>query len=157
MRRAIMVLVLAALAVAQVAQAQTVEEVRQTIIDANEEARRTLKSSADDSSKLGALEFWSSGGLLQEIGPGGRPDEYESISIDVKHIHVLPLVEGQAAVAMYYSEGSFKPKGYPAVTHYLTRVTQVFVKEGGEWKLRASHWSPVSGGSGTSQAALDRE
>jgi len=41
------------------------------------------------------------------------------------------------------------------VSHYLTRVTQVYVKEGGSWKIRASHWSPVSGGSGTSQSSLN--
>jgi ketosteroid isomerase-like protein len=49
-----------------------------------------------------------------------------------------------------------KPKGAPAVNHYLTRVTQVFVKEDGKWKIRASHWSPISGGSGTTQTSLEK-
>jgi hypothetical protein len=40
-----------------------------------------------------------------------------------------------------------------AVSHYLTRVTQVLVKEAGKWKIRSSHWSAITGGSGTSQAA----
>ena len=71
------------------------------------------------------------------------------------HVLVVILVPKKAAVAMYYSEGSMKPKNAPAVSHYLTRVTQVYVKEGGTWKIRASHWSPVSGGSGTSQTALN--
>ena len=31
----------------------------------------------------------------------------------------------------------------------------VLVKEGGTWKIRASHWSPVSGGSGTTQTTLN--
>ena len=65
------------------------------------------------------------------VPPGGAPDEFESFSIEPKHIQVLTLVEGQAAVAHYYTEGAMKPKGSPAVSHYLVRVTQAYVKEGG--------------------------
>ena len=60
-----------------------------------------------------------------------------------------------AVIAMYYSEGALRPKGYPNVSHYKKRVTQVFVKEDGSWKVRASHWPPVQGGSGTSQTAME--
>ena len=101
------------------------------------------------------MEFWSSGGLLHTVSPGGRPEKYDYINIDFTHIEVVVLVPKKAAVAMYYSEGSMKPENAPAVSHYLTRVTQVFVKEGGKWKIRASHWSPVTGGSGTSQSSMD--
>ena len=112
-----------------------------------------LRQAPDAYSRLGALEFWSSGGLLHEIEPGGRQGAFEMLSIKPKHIRVITLVEGRAAVAHYYSEGTMKPAGSPAVSHYLTRVTQVFVNEDGAWKVRSSHWSPVTGGSGTSQAA----
>lgn len=133
------------------AQSDTEKEVTQTIIASNEYSNKNLRNSPDEYSSKGALEFWSSGGLLQEIAPGGRPDQYDSISIKPSNIRVLTLVEGQAAVAHYYAEGSLKPKNSPGVNHYLTRVTQVFVKEGGKWKVRSSHWSPIAGGSGTSQ------
>ena len=106
-------------------------------------------------SKDGSLEFWSSGGLLQEVEAGTEPDEYESVNIDAKHIHVITLVPGQIAVAQFYSEGSMDPKGSAAVSNYRTRATQVLVKEGGKWKVRAAHWSPIAGGSGTSQTAVD--
>ena len=56
---------------------------------------------------------------------------------------------------MYYSEGALRPKGYPNVSHYKKRVTQLFVEECGSWKVRASHWPPVQGGSGTSQTAME--
>ena len=135
------------------AQSQTEKEITQLIIDSNAHTRKTLKAAPDEYSKAGALEFWSSGGLLQVVPPGGTPDEFESFSIEPKHIQVLALVEGQAAVAHYYTEGSMKPKGSPAVPHYLVRVTQAYVKEGGKWKIRSSHWSAVAGGSGTSQSA----
>ena len=113
------------------------------------------KTNMSEYSKDGALEFWSSGGLLHEVGPGGRSDEYESFNMSIKHVEVLILVPKKAAVAMYYSEGSMTPKGSKPVNHYLTRVTQVFVKENGEWRIRASHWSPIMGGTGTSQTATN--
>ncbi len=113
------------------------------------------KTNMSEYSKDGALEFWSSGGLLHEVGPGGRSDEYESFNMSIKHVEVLILVPKKAAVAMYYSEGSMTPKGSKPVGHYMTRVTQAFVKENGEWRIRASHWSPIMGGAGTSQTATN--
>jgi len=145
---------LALASAAAVADPATEKEVTQLILDGNAYVTKHLKGEDDDYSKHGALEFWSSGGLLNEIGPGGRPGKFDSFDMEVKHIRVLTLVPGQAAVAHFYSEGSMKPEGFPAVTHYLTRVTQVYVKEDGKWKIRSSHWSPITGGTGTSQTAL---
>jgi hypothetical protein len=135
------------------AQSETEKEVTQTILDSNAYTNKNLKGQADEYSSKGALEFWSSGGLLQEIAPGVNPEAFDAVNITPKHIRVITLVEGQVAVAHYYTEGSLKPKGGTAVNHYLTRVTQVMVKESGKWKIRSSHWSAISGGSGTSQAA----
>ncbi len=155
MRRVVVaMLVIAGLAVGSglaQAQSQTEKEVTQTIIDSAKYTNANLKGEEGAYSRYGALEFWSSGGLLQEVPPGTRPDAYEVINITPKNIRVITLVEGQAAVANYYSEGMMKPKGSPAVNHYLTRATQVFVKEDGKWKIRSSHWSPIAGGTGTSQ------
>ncbi len=132
----------------------TEREVEKSILDSFDYANRNHTFQPDSYSKYGALEFWSSGGLLQKVPPGGRtPERYEILNLQAKHIEVITLVDGQVAVAHFYSEGSLQPQGYPAVAHYLTRVTQVFVKEDGKWKIRSSHWSPVAGGSGTSQTA----
>ena len=92
---------------------------------------------------------------MQWVSADGPSSEYEYQSLSPKHIKVITLVEGQAAVAMYYSEGRFKAKGGEPVNNYLTRVTQVYVKEDGRWKVRAAHWSPIAGGSGTNQNSLD--
>jgi hypothetical protein len=152
---AISIVVLALCAGIAGAQSATEREITQLILDGNEYSKKNLKDVADAASKAGSLEFWSSGGLLQQVPPGGsKVRDYDAISIDAKHIQVITLVEGQAAVAQYYSEGSMKPKGSPAVPHYLTRVTEVYVKEGGKWKVRAAHWSAITGGSGTSQTSL---
>ncbi len=133
----------------------TEREVIKTILDGNAFAKKNLKGAADTVAKEGSLEFWSSGGFLQNVPADSEPSEYESVNIDAKHIHVITLVPGKAAVAQYYSEGSMAPKGSAAVSNYRTRATQVYVKEDGKWKVRAAHWSPVASGSGTSQTAVD--
>ena len=134
--------------------ASDVDEVKKQIISSSEYLSKN-KRSVNDYSKEGGIEFWSSGGLMHEIDPNGRPEIYDYANVKPKHIEVIVLVPGKAAVAMYYSEGAMKPKGSPAVSHYMTRVTQAFVKEGGKWKVRASHWSPIQGGAGTSQTSVD--
>ena len=131
-----------------------VEEIKKQIMDNNEYSNKNNRS-INEYSKNGALEYWSSGGLIQEIDPDGRPEVYDYFNIKVKHIEVVVLVPKKAAVAMYYSEGSMKPKNSPAVNHYLTRVTQAYVNENGKWKIRASHWSTIQGGSGTSQTSTE--
>ncbi len=133
----------------------TEREVIKSIMDGNAYAKKNLKDEADTVAKDGSLEFWSSGGFLQQVSAGSEPNEYESVNIDAKHIHVITLVPGKVAVAQYYSEGSMAPKGSAAVSNYRTRATQVLVKEDGKWKVRAAHWSPIASGSGTSQTAVN--
>ena len=131
-----------------------VEDIKKQIFENNRYANEK-NISASEYSKYGALEFWSSGGLMHEIPAKGRPEIYDYMNIKYKNLEVIILEPKKAAVVMYYSEGSMKPKNAPAVNHYLTRVTQALVKESGEWKVRASHWSPIMGGSGTSQASTE--
>ena len=131
-----------------------VEEIKKQIMDNNKYFKKN-KRGADEYSKLGALEFWSSGGLMQKVESNVRPELYDYANLDVKHIEVIVLVPNKAAVAMYYSEGSLKPKNSAAVGHYLTRVTRAYIKEDGQWKVRASHWSPIQGVSGTSQTSTE--
>jgi hypothetical protein len=137
------------------AMADTAEEVRETIIKDMEYANKNLKDAPGTVSKDGSAEFWSSGGLMQWVPADGELSEYEYQTLTPKHIEVMTLAEGEAAVAMFYVEGRFKAKGGTAVDNYLTRATQVYVKEDGRWKVRAAHWSPIAGGSGTNQNSLD--
>ena len=137
------------------ADSATEEAVKKAILDGNAYVKKHLKDEADTVSKDGSLEFWSSGGFLQAVSADSELGEYESVNIDAKHIHVITLVPGEIAVAQYYSEGSMAPKGSAAVSNYRTRATQVFVKEDGKWKVRAAHWSPIAGGSGTSQTSVN--
>jgi len=136
------------------ADSATEQEIKKLIMEDNAYTRQHLQGNEDSLSSEGSLEFWSSGGLLHKLSAALQPEEYESFAIDVKHIQVITLVPGKAAVAQYYAEGSMDPKNGPAVHGYRTRATQVFVKEGGEWKIRAAHWSPIAGGSGTSAVSV---
>ena len=130
-------------------------QVTARIMKDNAYNRAHLMDSEGGISKDGSLEFWSSGGLMNSVAPGGPLSKYESFKITPKHIQVIELPGGEAAVAMYYSEGSMQPKGSAPVSHYMTRVMQVFVKEDGQWKARAGHWSAIGGGGGTSQSAIE--
>lgn len=156
-------LVTAALAVlmlggtAAFADEQTEREVRQAILDSNAYAKRNNQGRREDYSSEGAVEFWSSGGMMQEVSRDDAAGDFDEYNVDVYHIKVTTLVPGKAAVAHYYSQGTMKPKGAPNVPNYFTRATQVFVKEGDAWKVRSSHWSAVLGGSGTSQTSLQEE
>lgn len=138
-----------------VAVADTADEVKALIIQDNADTRKNLAGSGDGYSEHGSLEFWSSGGLMQYVPADSATATWEHYSLTPKHIKVITLVEGQAAVAMYYSEGSFQETGQKPVSHYMTRVTDVYVKEDGKWKVRAAHYSPIAAGQGTQQTSVD--
>ncbi len=89
--------------------------------------------------------------MLLLSSPEDPPIEYEMFGVEPKHVEVIVLSE-DAAVALYYAEGSMQPKGRAVVPRYLTRVMEVYVREDGVWKARAGHWSPLQGGGGTSRA-----
>ena len=153
-----MILLIAGLLTLAAALAQadsaTEQEIKKLIMDDNTYTKQQLKGKENTVSSEGSLEFWSSGGLLHNLSADLSPQEFESFALDVKHIHVITLVPGKAAVAQYYSEGSTNPKKEPAVHGYRTRATQVFVKEDGQWKIRAAHWSPILSGLGTSSVSV---
>ena len=130
-------------------------EIKALIKESNAYVREHGKDQEGGISKNGALHFWSSGGLMQWVAPDSAPSEYEYFATTPKHLKVIELPGGEAAVAMYYSEGSFQVKGRPAVGHYMTRVMEVYVKEDGEWVNVAAHWSPVAAGAGTNQTSVD--
>jgi len=133
-----------------VGQSATETEVTETILENYRYLNENKTSKPDTYSSEGALEFWSSGGLLNEVSSRDT-DQYEVVNVAAKHIQVIPIVEGEVAVAHYYAEGAMQPKGFSGVSHYMTRASQVYVNEGGRWVIRSSHWSPVTAGSGTSQ------
>lgn len=137
------------------ALADTADEIKATIMQNNANARENLSDEGESASKHGSLEFWSSGGLIQYVAADAPASTFENFALTPKHIEVITLVEDQAAVAMYYLEGSFHETGQKAVLHYMTRVTEVYVKEDGEWKQRAGHYSPITGGQGTQQTSQE--
>ena len=136
---------------AAVGQASVEDAVRQAILDQYAFQRENLRDMPGTYSQEGSVEFWSSGGLLQQI-PTEMLREYEFNTLTVKHITVIPL-SADAAVAHMYVEGAFQTEGEQPVPNYLTRVTLVMVLENGDWVTRAAHRSPIQGGTGTNQTA----
>ena len=134
--------------------ADTASEVRQVVLDQIAHLNQELNQDPMRLSKDGSKEFFSSGGLLNYLDRTSGGNTFEMFEGSIKHIEVVVLVEGQAAVAHFYQEAMMKPTGLPAVPNYRTRVTQIFVKEEGDWKIRAAHWSPLMGGAGTSQTVI---
>jgi hypothetical protein len=135
--------------------ADTAAEIKAEIESSSAYARANLKDMESGISSKGSLQFWSSGGLIQNVPANAPVSTYESFSLTPKHIEVAVLEEGKSAVAMYYSEGAYHQTGGEPVAHYMTRVTEVYVNEGGKWKVRAAHYSPIAAGSGTKQTAVD--
>ena len=142
-------------AIADEAESNVAAEIRALIQEGNEFTAKNLEDQPGGVSKDGSVEFWSSGGLMQWAAPDQSSSKYEQFSITAKHIKVIELPGGEAAIAMYYSEGSMHGVGRAPISNYRTRVTQVFVKEDGNWVVRAAHWSPIAGGSGTNQVSVD--
>ena len=134
--------------------ADTATEIREVILEHIALMNQELNQDPMRLSKDGSTEFFSSGGLLTYLDRTSGGNTFEMFQGSIKHIEVMVLVEGQAAVAHFYQEAVMQPTGLPAVPNYRARVTQVFVKEDGDWKIRAAHWSPLMGGAGTSQTVV---
>ncbi len=135
---------------AAVGQASVENAVRQTILDQYAFGRENLRDSEGVYSRDGSVVFRSSGGLLQQTPTDAPLSEYEFNTLTPKHMTVT-LLSAEAAVVHMYVEGGFQVE---AVPNYLVRATLVMVLEGGEWKERAAHWSPIQGGTGTNEPAV---
>ena len=149
------VLVLSLSVLSSTVIADTATEVRQAVLDHLAHMNQELNQDPMRLSKDGSKEIFSSGGLLNHLDRTSGGNTFEMFQGSIKHIEVVVLVEGQAAVAHFYQEAMMQPTGLPAVPNYRTRVTQIFVKEEGDWKIRAAHWSPLMGGAGTSQTVIN--
>ena len=139
----------------QVVVGDTTSEIREVILANLDYMNENSSQDPNRISSKGTSEFWSSGGLLNQIAQGSSEMRFEYFKGVVKHISVIPLVKDKAAVAHYYQEAVMQPEGLPKVPNYRTRVTQVFIKEDDQWKVRASHFSPLEGGAGTSHSVIN--
>ena len=138
---------------ADIAETEVEKEVKQLILDDNAYALKNLEDKAKMISENGSLEFWSSGGLLQSLQQNSKVREFDAYNLHQKHIKVIEI-NATTAVALYYVEGDYQEKESENNTNYLTRAMLVYVKEEGGWKIRAAHWSPLTGGKGTTETAI---
>ena len=137
---------------ADIAETEVEKEVMKCILDNNTYRLKNLEGKPKEISENGSLEFWSSGGLLQSLQQNAKR-EFDTYNLHPKHIKVTEI-NATTAVALYYVEGTYQQKESGNNANYLTRVMQVYVKEEGGWKIRAAHWSPLTGGKGTTETAI---
>ena len=64
-----------------------------------------------------------------------------------RYIKIDVLEKDRVAIAYYYLVGSYSINGQEK-NDYRTRVSQVFVKEEGVWKIKSGHFTPLYSGSG---------
>ena len=76
----------------------------------------------------------------------GQSPENE-FNFTARYIEVDILEKGKVAIAYYYLVGSYNINGVQK-NDYRTRVSQIFVKEKGSWKVKAGHFTPLHSGSG---------
>lgn len=134
------------------AQGSVEDAIRTTIEEWYAFGRENLQDMPGTYSGEGSVEFWSSGGLIQDVPADLPPQDYVFELRTPKHIRVTTLGTNAAVVHMYV-EGGFQVEGEDPVPNYFTRGMLVVVLEDGEWVTRAAHWSPVRGGAGTNQTA----
>jgi hypothetical protein len=97
--------------------------------------------------------FNSNGGMLVEMSPV-QTTEFVVADLQPRDVHIVPLVDGEAAVAIFYVEGSLQVEGGSLVSNYRTRVSQTFVKEFGRWHCKTEHWSKLAGAEGVQPAKV---
>jgi hypothetical protein len=79
------------------------------------------------------------------VTEGQSPDNEWNVA--PRYIEVDVLAKGKVAVAYYYLVGSYTINGVQK-NDYRTRVSQIFVKEKGNWKVKAGDYTPLHSGSG---------
>jgi len=93
----------------------------------------------------------SSGGLweysVQDIEQAQEDTENVKFDINPNHVHV-DMVTDDVMVVTYYLVGTIQPDDDKAINNYRTRASQVWVKVGGDWKIKHEHFSALFGGQG---------
>ena len=82
---------------------------------------------------------------VSAVTEGQSPEN--QFNFTARYIEVDILEKGKVAVAYYYLVGSYNINGVQK-NDYRTRVSQIFVKEKGSWKVKAGHFTPLHSGSG---------
>ena len=91
MKKLLMTIMVMSLTIPAMLFAGDKEEIIAQIMENNAYLNKHKRPMAEYSEK-GALEFWSSGGLLHEIESAGRLGTYDDINMAIKHIEVIVLV-----------------------------------------------------------------
>ena len=75
----------------------------------------------------------------------GSPNN--KFDFEPRYVEIDILEKGKIAIAFYYLVGSYTINGI-SKSDYRTRVSQVFIKVDGGWKIKSGHFTQLHGGSG---------
>ena len=84
---------------------------------------------------------------VSAITANGWGSSNNKFNFKPRYIEVDVLETGKVAIAYYYLVGSYTING-SSKNDYRTRVSQVFIKESGSWKVNSGHFTQLHGGSG---------
>ena len=97
MKILVSLLIIASCAMSAQLHADTAAEVRAVVVANIEYTNKELAQDPQRISSKGSKEFFSSGGLLNEINRASLDNTFVAFKGSVKHIDVTVLVEGEAA------------------------------------------------------------
>jgi len=92
--------------------------------------------------------FWfKQESTVSAITANGWGSPNNKFDFEPRYIEIDVLEKGKIAIAYYYLVGSYTING-TSKSDYRTRVSQVFIKENGSWKIKSGHFTQLHGGSG---------
>ena len=107
----------------------------------------TLHSSGTMNGDSNGSFWFRQESTVSAITANGWGSSNNKFNFKPRYIEVDVLEKGKVAIAYYYLVGSYTLRGVTK-SDYRTRVSQVFVTEGGNWKIKSGHFSPLHSGSG---------
>ena len=123
------------------------------LVKKNWEARNAndYQTQYDLISAQGALNANSNGTFFSQSEKGTLEEleedlsNYKESNVEVRYPEAVALSD-TVILARYYLEGQIEFADGTREARYRTRVTNIWVREGAEWKARSWHFSPLHDG-----------
>ena len=107
-----------------------------------------MKTSPSTMHSKGNISGYSNGAVCYTQNPSviAQNDPLD-FNMTAHYVDVEVVAPGKVAIAYFYLTGSYNIDGVQS-NNYRTRVSKVLVKEGKQWKIRLSHYTPFFSGDG---------
>ena len=129
MKKIIMTLIVLSIAVPVTLMAGDKEEIIEQIMKSNAYLNKNKKQWLNILKRC--IRIWSSGGLIHEISPAGRPDYYEKVNMSIKHIEVIVWYRESGCCHVLFGRVHEAEGVTSSQSLYDTRYTSV--RQRGRW------------------------